>query len=150
MVETSRVKTKRELWKRSEGKWRIKDMETESEPESGSSARCVTERMKVGSTLMCTSQGPEEAHYIYIYIFLGQPYLRVITIIKSDGVHQAHPLPRKREVSLCQSQFLIQELNRFGLGLAYTFTQLSQQVPGRIEGERERTDRSPKVGIGGS
>jgi hypothetical protein len=42
MIQTSGAKTKCELWKRSEGKWRIKDMETESEPESGSSAWCVT------------------------------------------------------------------------------------------------------------
>jgi hypothetical protein len=49
MIQTSGAKTKCELWKRSEGKWRIKDMETESEPESGSSVRCVTDGFPLSS-----------------------------------------------------------------------------------------------------
>jgi hypothetical protein len=34
MIETSRAKTKHELWKGLEVEWKIKGMETESEPES--------------------------------------------------------------------------------------------------------------------
>jgi hypothetical protein len=51
MIQTSRAKTKCELWKRSEGKWRIKDMETKLEPESGSSAWCMTEQVVTDSPI---------------------------------------------------------------------------------------------------
>jgi hypothetical protein len=48
---------------------------------------------------------------------------------------------------LCQSQFLILEGRRFGLGLAYIFTLLSSRFRDGLEEEEEQTSQSPKVGI---
>jgi hypothetical protein len=51
------------------------------------------------------------------------------------------------ELASCQSQFLILEGKRFGLGLAYIFTLLSSRFWDGLEEEEERTSQSLKVGI---
>jgi hypothetical protein len=47
----------------------------------------------------------------------------------------------------CQSQFLILEGRRFGLGLVYIFTLLSSRFWDGLEEEEEHTSQSLKVGI---